>query len=76
MVYSIMSPVPVNPSPLSVTVAVLVTSRSGSGSIAVSVASSVVLPSLSLPSSDVSVTLPVFPGVPPATRTLLDIILV
>ena len=64
------------PSPSSVTLAVLVTSIRGKGSIVISVASSVVFPSLSSPSSDVSVTFPELPGVPPATDTLLDILLV
>ena len=56
--------------------AVFVTSSKATESIDVSVESFIVLPSLSSPSSEVSVTLPVFPGVPPATRTLLDILLV
>ena len=59
----IISPVPVFPSPpLSVTAAVLVTSSEVEAVILVSVASSVVLPSVSSPSSLRSVTLLVLPG--------------
>ena len=58
IVYLITSPVSVIPFELaSVTVAVLVASIAGAGDIAVSVASSVVFPSVSSPSSDVSDTL-------------------
>ena len=53
---------PFIPSPLSVTVAVLVTSKMALGVISTIVGSFVVLPSLSSPSSDVSLTLFVCPG--------------
>ena len=59
----IISPVPVFPSPpLSVTAAVLVTSSEVEAVILVSVASSVVLPSVSSPSSLISLTSALLPG--------------
>ena len=66
----ITSPVPVIPSPSSVTEAVFVTSISGTGSISTSVESSVVFPSVSSPSSEMSVTLLLCPGEDAVTVTL------
>ena len=57
-----MSDAPTIPSPLSVTVAVLVTSKLGEAVISTTVESFVVLPSVSSPSSEVSVTSLFFPG--------------
>ena len=56
IVYSIISPDPLNPSPLSVIVAVLVTSIVDIASVRTSVESSSVFPSVSSPSSLISVT--------------------
>ena len=56
---------------LSIVVAVLVASISGSGVISTTVTSSSVLPSLSSPSSEVSVTLLVCPGLLAVANTLL-----
>ena len=53
---------PFIPSPLSVIVAVLVTSKTALGVISTIVGSLMVFPSLSSPSSDVSLTLFVCPG--------------
>ena len=50
-------PLPKVPSPLSVIVDVFVTSIDGDAVIETTVGSSIVFPSLSIPSSDVSVTL-------------------
>ena len=57
---------------LSVTVAVLVASMAGDLDKVVSVGSSIVLPSLSSPSSEVSVALLVLPGLLAAPYTLLN----
>ena len=62
IVYLIISLAPFTPSPLSITIAVLVTSKIALGVISTIVGSLVVLPSLSSPSSDVSLTLFVCPG--------------
>ena len=62
IVYTIVSDAPTIPSPLSVTVAVFVTSILGEAIISTMVGSFVVLPSVSSPSSEVSVTSFVFPG--------------
>ena len=67
------SPAPVFPSPLSVTVAVLVTSIPGEAVILTIVGSSVVFPSVSSPSSEVSVTSLEFPGDDAVTTTVLDV---
>ena len=68
------SPAPVLPSPLlSVTVAVLVASISGEAVIVTIVGSSVVFPSVSSPSSEVSVTSPMFPGDDAVTLTVFDV---
>ena len=56
---------------MSLTVAVLVASTDGFGEIDTSVESSVVLPSLSSPSSEVSLTLFVCPGLLAVTIALL-----
>ena len=74
MLYCTTSPFPTTPSPLSVIAAVLVTSIDGVLLIVMSVVSSVVLPSLSSPSSEVSVTLLLCPGLLPVTKTLLLIL--
>ena len=57
IVYLTRSPLPKVPSPLSVIVDVFVTSIDGDAVIETTVGSSIVFPSLSIPSSDVSVTL-------------------
>ena len=62
IVYLTRSPLPKVPSPLSVIVDVFVTSIDGDAVIETTVGSSIVFPSLSIPSSDVSVTLFVKPG--------------
>lgn len=71
--YLTISPFPTVPSPLSVIVTVLVASIPGVEEISTIVASSVVLPSVSSPSSDVSVTSLFFPGEEAVTTTLFEI---
>ncbi len=72
MVYTIVSPKSTIPLLLlSVVTAVLVASIAGSGVIDTTVTSSVVLPSLSSPSSEVSVTLLLWPGLLAVAKTLL-----
>ena len=71
--YLTISPFPTSPSPLSVIVAVLVTSIPGVDEISTIVASFVVLPSVSSPSSEVSVTSLLFPGEEAVTSTLFEI---
>ena len=73
IVYTIVSPAPVLPSPLSITAAVFVASTPGNAVILTRVGSSLVLPSLSSPSSEVSVTSLVFPGEDAVTTTVLDV---
>ena len=60
--YLIISPAPTSPSPLSTTVAIFVASKDFVIATLVSVGSSSVFPSLSMPSSLVSETLFVWPG--------------
>ena len=62
IVYLIISPELYNPSPLSITSKVFVASILGVGSLKVMVGSSVVFPSVSSPSSEISVTLSVNPS--------------
>ena len=64
---------PFIPSPLSVTVAVLVTSKIALGVISTIVGSLVVFPSVSSPSSDVSLTLFVCPGDEAVAVAIFDI---
>ena len=71
--YLTISPFPTFPSPLSVIVAVFVTSIPGVDETSVTVGSFVVLPSVSSPSSEVSVTSFVLPGEEAVTTTLLEI---
>ena len=72
MVYTIISPAPVVLFPLSVTAAVFVTSSDADAVIEVTVPSSVVLPSPSSPSSLISVTSFVLPGLDAVTKTVLE----
>ena len=70
--YTTESPAPVFPSPLSDNVNVLVTSIVGEAVIFISVESSVVLPSVSSPSSLWSLTLFLFPGLEAVTEPVLE----
>ena len=70
--YTIISPAPVVPFPLSVTAAVFVTSSDADAVIEVTVPSFVVLPSPSSPSSLISVTSFVLPGLDAVTKTVLE----
>ena len=72
IVYWIISPVPVSSSPLSMIVAVLVTSIDVFELIVVIVGSLVVLPSVSSPSSLISVMSFVFPGLLAVAVTELE----
>ena len=71
--YLTISPFPITPSPLSVIVTVFVASIPGDDEISTTVGSFVVLPSVSSPSSEVSVTSFVFPGEEAVTSTLFEI---
>ena len=74
IVYSIISPAPLNPSPLSVIEAVLVTSIVDIASVRTSVESSSVFPSVSSPSSLISVTSSVPVGLLPVAVTVFEIL--
>ncbi len=73
IVYTIVSPAPVLPSPLSVTTAVFIASTPGNAVMLTRVGSSLVLPSLSSPSSEVSVTSLEFPGEDAVASTVLEV---
>ena len=71
IVYLIISPAPISPSPLSITCAIFVTSKDFTIVAVVTVGSSAVFPSSSIPSSEVSETLLVCPGLFAVTFKLL-----
>ena len=73
IVYLIISPAPISPSPLSITCALFVTSIDFSIVAEICVGSLVVFPSSSIPSSEVSDTLLVCPGLLAITFKLLSI---
>ena len=76
ILYLMISPAPINPSPLSLTIAVFVTSIAGFGSVKVTVGSFVgspsALPSVGNPSSEMSETSLVLPGLLATTVTVFD----
>ena len=70
ILYSTISPAPILLSPLSATFAVFVTSKPTFDTVNISVWSSLVFPSVSSPSSLMSVTSPTLPGLLPVNTML------